>query len=76
MCVFIYVCICTRPCLCKPWAIGCLQVIYAEKNDAKSLVKGANSLLKAVIPTLMEIVFNRVSEKTGQREMGWEEKEI
>lgn len=42
---------------------------YTERNDAKSLVKGANSPLKAVIPTLMEIVFNRLSEKTG-REMG------
>lgn len=62
--LFICVCIWTRTCLCQPCAIGCLQVVYAERSDAKSLVKGANSLLKAVIPALMEIVFNRVSEKT------------
>lgn len=60
-------------CLCKPCATGCLQVVYAERNDSKSLVKGANSPLKAVIPTLMEIVFSRVSEKTGaERRSGGE----
>lgn len=31
-------------------------------------MKGANSPLKAVISTLMEIVFNRVSEKMRQRD--------
>lgn len=56
---------------CRLCATGCLQVVYAERNEAKSLVKGANSPLKAVIPTLMEIVFNRVSEKTAAGERGW-----
>lgn len=72
VCVSIWVCICARACLCKPCAIGCLQVVYAERNDAKSLVKGANSPLKAVIPTLMARVFNWVSEKTGGERLGRE----
>lgn len=68
------VCICTRACLCEPCAIGCLQVVYAERNDAKSLVKGANSPLKAVIPTLMARVFNWVSEKTRERDWAGKKK--
>lgn len=40
----------------KLCAIGCLQVVYAESNEAKSLVKGTNSLLKAVVPALMKTV--------------------
>lgn len=76
MCVFISVCICTRACLCKSCAIGCLQVVYAERTDAKSLVKGANSPLKAAIPTLMETVLNRVSENTGAESCGAEKKEL
>lgn len=62
---FICACIDLKVCLCHSGAIGCLQVIYSKKNDAKPLVKGTNSPLKAVILPLMEMVFNRVSGKTA-----------
>ncbi len=73
MCVFICVCICTGTCLCKLCAIGCLLVVYAESNDSKSLVKGANSPLKAVIPTLMKIVFKERVKRLAETRMGEEE---
>lgn len=52
--------------MCEPCSIACLQIVCGEgsTDDTKSLVKGANSYLKAVILTLMEKVFNGVSEKT------------
>lgn len=40
-----------------------LSLVY-RFTDTKSLVKGANSYLKAVILTLMGKVFNGVSAKT------------
>lgn len=68
MCAFIWVCMGSRAGLREPRATGCLQVVKGERNDGKSLVKGANSPLKAVILTLMEIVFGRGSEKTERRQ--------
>lgn len=62
--VFLSVSIYTRACLWESCSICCLQIVCGEGSDAKSLVKGANSYLKAVIVTLMEKVFNTVSEKT------------
>ena len=57
-------------CLYKLCAIGCSQVVYTERNDAKSLMKSTDLILK------LEIMFKRVSEETRVNRRGWGKLEL
>lgn len=75
LCVFICFCICTSAFFCaKPCAIGCLQVVYAERNNSKSLVKGANSPFKSCYSNTNGNSVRQSEWEDRGREMGWGEK--